>query len=92
MNAMWPPEIVQFLKQHWHSATHRRMMFVGQINTKVAGMFRLTPDETDAPEEARKCAVLWLCGMESGDHAVYAECDKEAMAIYESWRRGLELH
>lgn len=85
MNSIWTPQIAQFIEEHGQSASHRRMFALGQVSVKVAAMFRLSPDAV-APDEACTMASLWLLGLESGDVAKYAECDAEAMRIYEDWR------
>lgn len=91
MKGIWPIEIAQFLEQNWSSPSHRRMFIAGQVAAKVGAMFQLSPG-TETPDEACTCAALWLKGLESGDEAEYAECDKQAMRVYEVWRRSRELH
>src|SRR3546814_20960877 len=69
------------------------MFQLGQIAVKVACMFQLQPTDTP-PAEACKAAAAWLIGLESGDAAVYADCDAEALRQHGRWvaSRNLQVH
>ncbi|MEG3791074.1 hypothetical protein V1318_13170 [Lysobacter sp. CCNWLW3] len=85
------PAMADFVHDHWSSASHRRMFFLGQIVLKITGMFKLT-EVDEVPDAARVMFVLYLEGMESGDAEVYARFDAEAARIYQEWLAGREVH
>src|SRR3546814_507708 len=92
MLSIWEgTDVAAFLQEQWASPEARKMFQLGQIAVKVAGMFQLQPTDTP-PAEACKAAAAWLIGLESGDAAVYADCDAEALRQHGQWvaRRKLQ--
>src|SRR3546814_7119920 len=90
MLSIWEgTDVAAFLQEQWASPEARKMFQLGQIAVKVAGMFQLQPTDTP-PAEACKAAAAWLIGMESGDAAVYADCDAEALRQHGPWVRSEE--
>src|SRR3546814_4536680 len=94
MLSIWEgTDVAAFLQEQWASPEARKMFQLGQIAVKVAGMFQLQPTDTP-PAEACKAAAAWLIGLESGDAAVYADCDAEALRQHGQWvaRRRSDAH
>lgn len=89
--AIFPPNVAEFMQDHWPSASHRRMFFLGQVAVKVSGMFQLSPDEA-VPDEATLAFILLLEGLQSGSAAEYARCEASAMALYQEWLANREVH
>ena len=81
----------KFVEDMSRSATHRRMLHIGMVLTKVSAMFQLLPND-EAPDEAQAVFYLLLQGMESGSAAEYGKCDARAMAIYHAWLAAREVH
>lgn len=88
---VFPPKVAEFVRDYWPSASHRRMLYLGHVMTKVSALFQLTDDD-DVPEEATCVFILLLEGLQSGDEAEYARCEAAAMAIYHEWLAGREVH
>lgn len=81
--AVMPPKVAAFVEDLMPSATHRRMLHVGMVLTKVGGMFQLTSDEV--PEQAKLAFIAFLEGLESGDADEYARCEAIASNLYRDW-------
>lgn len=86
-----PHNVAEFVHDMSHSATHRRMLHIGMVLTKVSAMFQLLPDD-EAPDEAQAVFHLMLHGIESGSAAEYRQHDARAMAIYHTWLANRGVH